>query len=181
MNRHEFISDKKKLIKDLVVLNGLFVGMNEAIDNHIKQLKQTLVDHKIGTEAIKEITGIVEKTFRESMSSDELMNMIIRVHEKHLTQEEVIELTEFLASEKLKKANEKMRVISLDIMKLGEEWIARQNEIIKPEMERIVKLERQRVTNYASQFKTLNKMPTKYGDADPKEAEIDKENDAIEF
>jgi len=144
MKRHEFMSEIKKDIKKLIELNGLFVGMDEAILQHVDQLKKVLKENDISPESIERVTTLVEKTFKDGIHNEDFMNTLIKAHERQLNQDQVQELLEFLQSEKMVKATSMMRVLNAEMVTIGTKWMEEQSAKLRPEFDRVIIEEREK-------------------------------------
>ncbi len=147
MNRNDFTSDKRRYVKKLIDEADLLNGIDGVMDSHIRTLTKILVDNGASDEIVEKVKLILKNTFNESLHGEELQLMLIRAYEKHLTQAEAIEINEFVNDPKTKRISEKMRTINDEIAEVSAQWISRQEDILKPLIDQIIKDEAKRIAD----------------------------------
>jgi len=73
-------------------------------------------------------------SFRAKIKGDDLVDMVVPVYEKHLTEEDVDGLIAFFSSPTGRRFVEKQPLILADTMKLGEAWGAKLAEEVLTEL-----------------------------------------------
>jgi hypothetical protein len=142
MNRYEYISDKKKYVKELIELMGLYKSIRDAIDNHVIAMREVLKQKGIREELIVRFEKLIRDTFGESVDGGEIHTMIMRHYEQTLTQDQMIMLIEFYKDEKTKKITEVVSLLTSATLAMAKEYIERKEKEIGVEIEKIMREER---------------------------------------
>jgi hypothetical protein len=156
MNRYEYISDKKKYVKELIELMGLYKNIQEAIERHTVAMRQILVEKKIREELVVRFEKVIKDAFTDSVEGGEIHTMIMRHYEQALTQDQMMMLIEFYKDEKTKKITEIVSLLTSATLNMAKEYIERKEKEIGAEIEKIMAEERSRTTQYANPYTDYN-------------------------
>ena len=105
----------KAKVKELMVLNGTENIFKQTIKQMIEQFKKT------EKSVPPEFWNDFEKEFMET-SLDDLVDVFSPIYFKHLTEDDLNKLIEFLNTPAGKKFSEKTPIISQESYKVGQEW-----------------------------------------------------------